>query len=99
MVRTCGFSLVSVVLLLDNQEPFGAACENKFAGIRGSTRVFAVIVTQLVTQRWEAFDTYLSIQRLEAYSFQGNLKRTYAFARCCGICFLGIVNATPNKIP
>ena len=61
--------------------------------------MFAVIVTQLVTQRWEAFDTYLSIQRFEAYSFQGNLKRMYAFARCCGICFLGTVNATSNKIP
>ena len=46
-------SLVSVVLLVGNQgDDLGETCRNECARVRGSPWVFAVIVTQLVTQRW-----------------------------------------------
>ncbi len=64
----------------------GETCGNLCARIRGSPRVFAVIVTQLVTQRWECLDIYLPIQSSGAHSSQGNFRRTYAFACGCGIC-------------
>ena len=39
------------------RDDLGETCGNKCAGVRGSPRVFAVIVTQLITQRWECLDT------------------------------------------